>query len=100
MLQVEDIAGFEWDQGNRRKSESKHQVSPPEAEQIFFNTPLYIADDIKHSEAEPRFQALGRTRAGRLLHATFTLRAEGTLIGVISARPMSKKERLRYDQEA
>jgi uncharacterized DUF497 family protein len=100
MLDLHRIIGFEWDEGNRRKSEGKHRVSQLEAEQIFFNTPLRLADDLRHSEAEPRYQALGETNEGRCLHVTFTLRHGGTLIRVISARPMSRKERIQYGGEA
>jgi uncharacterized DUF497 family protein len=34
------------------------------------------------------------------LHISFTLRADGKLIRVISARTMHRKERSRYEQEA
>ena len=46
-----------------------------------------------------RFHALGHTDAGRLLHVTFTLRHNDTMIRVISARAMHRKERLRYEEE-
>jgi uncharacterized DUF497 family protein len=42
---------------------------------------------------------LGHTDAGRLLHVTFTLRHNDTVIRVISARPMHRKERFRYEEE-
>lgn len=100
MLDFGRIVGFDWDQGNARKSTSKHRVDQSEAEQLFFNDPLLILDDSTHSQDEPRFHALGRSDAGRLLHATFTLRREGTLIRVISVRDMSRKERMRYAEEA
>jgi uncharacterized protein len=58
-----------------------------------------IADDVKHSDREARYQAMGRTIAGRLLHVTFTLRDNQTKIRVISARSLSRKERAYYDQE-
>src|SRR5206468_11331421 len=38
----------------------------------------------KHSRDEVRFHALGKTEAGRLLHITFTMRAPGKKIRVIS----------------
>jgi uncharacterized protein len=44
--------------------------------------------------------AFGHTDAGRLLHISFTLRGNGKLIRVISARTTHRKERLRYEQEA
>ena len=93
------ITGFEWDAGNQRKSADKHDVTQPEVEQMFLNEPLIIADDPGHSVNQPRHHAIGQTNAGRLLHVTFTLRAEATLIRPISARDMSRKERTRYAQE-
>ena len=100
MLDLERIEGFDWDEGNARKSAEKHQVSQGEAEQIFFNDPLLIVEDTRHSVHEPRLHALGRTDDGRLLHVSFTLRGDGRLIRVISAGTMHRKERLRYDQES
>jgi uncharacterized protein len=91
------LEGFDWDEGNARKNE-KHGVSKAEIEQVFFNAPLVVADDPKHSAAEPRFHALGRTDDDRWLHVTFTARRAGTLLRPISARPMSRKERKIYEQ--
>jgi uncharacterized protein len=93
------IAGFDWDVGNARKNE-KHGVTQSEAEQIFFNEPLLVAEDAQHSRNETRYQALGKTDFMRLLHVTYTLRAHGTKIRVISARAMSVKERRLYETEA
>ena len=97
MLEFEHIVGFEWDAGNARKND-RHGVSMAEAEQVFFNAPLLVVDDEKHSQHEARHHALGRTHEGRLLHLTFTLRAAGSLIRVISARDMHRKERTIYEQ--
>jgi uncharacterized DUF497 family protein len=98
MIDFKRIAGFDWDGGNSRKNTLRHDVSQPEAEQAFFNQPLLMLADAKHSEQEPRFHALGHTDDGRLLHITFTLRRDKTLIRVISARDMSRKERSHYEQ--
>lgn len=92
------VKGFDWDAGNARKSADKHGVSMAEAEQIFFNQPLLLLADTRHSRHEPRFHALGITDDGRKLHISFTLRASGTLIRVISARDMLRKERDVYEQ--
>ncbi|MGC2079497.1 MAG: BrnT family toxin [Xanthobacteraceae bacterium] len=99
MLDLAQIEGFEWDQGNSRKSIEKHDVSQAEAEQVFFNEPLLIVEDVSHSSYEIRLHGLGQTDAGRLLQISFTLRGNGKLIRVISARTMHRKERLRYEQE-
>jgi uncharacterized protein len=100
MLDFDRVDGFEWDDGNARKSAEKHGVSQSEAEQVFFNSPLLLLDDSRHSAGEARFHAYGRTDSNRLLHATFTMRSEGKYIRVISARDMSRKERTVYEQEA
>ena len=97
MIDFSVIVGFEWDSGNERKNE-KHGVSMAEAEQVFFNIPLLLLDDLAHSQNEPRLHALGPTDEGRLLHISFTLRRSGELIRVISARDMHRKERSFYDQ--
>lgn len=92
------IEGFDRDAGNEQKSSDKHGVSQAEAEQVFFNRPLLVSDDIKHSSSEMRFHALGRSNARRYLQVSFTLRDNDTRLRVISARPMSRKEALQYDQ--
>jgi uncharacterized DUF497 family protein/predicted DNA binding CopG/RHH family protein len=92
MIDLSGIERFEWDEGDARKNLDKQDVSQAEAEQIFVGEPL-IAEDAKHSQDEPRYQALGSTIDGRRLHVTFTLRDGGRKIRVISARDMNRKER-------
>ena len=99
MIDWAAVTGFEWDDGNARKSVDKHDVSQAETEQIFFNEPLLLLHDQRHSGQERRFHALGRTDEGRLLHITFTMRGAGKLIRIISARDMHRKERGFYEQE-
>ena len=98
MINLVNVTGFQWDSGNARKSFEKHDVTQAEAEQVFFNQPLLIAEDTEHSKQEPRFHALGRTDDDRRLHITFTLRKSGSLMRVISARDMHRKERATYEQ--
>lgn len=76
----------------------KHDVSQSEVEQVFFNEPVLVLDDTKHSHVKPRYHALGKTDEARLLHITFTLRSTGALIRVISARDMHRKGRAAYEQ--
>ena len=93
MIDLARITGFDWDAGNSRKNTHKHGVTQAEAEQIFFNEPLLLVSDERHSDEEVRIHALGVTDDDRTLHISFTLRGAGTLIRVISARDMSRKER-------
>jgi uncharacterized protein len=97
MIDLDQVSGFDWDAGNARKND-KHAVTLAEAEQVFFNTPLLLLDDVAHSLSEARFHALGKSDEGRQLHITFTLRQAGALIRIISARDMHRKERGIYDQ--
>jgi uncharacterized DUF497 family protein len=89
------VVGFDWDEGNILKP-GKHAVSNAEAEQVFVNEPLVVMEDAAHSRGESRWHALGRTNDGRRLHITFTLRATGTKVRIISARPMHRKEMTVY----
>ena len=95
MISLNEITGFDWDAGNQRKSQDKHGISQNEAEQVFFNMPLLLLDDVKHSQNEPRFHAYGKTDNAKLLHITFTIRNKK--IRVISARKMHKKEQAYYE---
>jgi hypothetical protein len=91
------VESFEWDKGNSWKND-KPRVRREEAEQVFFHEPLLLAEDGRHGGAEDRFHAMGVTTEGRRLHVTFALRGGGSRIRVISARPMSRKERKVYDE--
>jgi uncharacterized DUF497 family protein len=64
-----------------------------------FSEPLLLLPDARHSELEARFHALGRTDDGRRLRITFTLREQGRLIRIISARDMQRTERTQYGQD-
>ena len=98
MKMLDQVVQFDWDGGNQRKSHDKHGVTQSEAEQVFFNAPLLVVVDQKHSKLEPRWHALGKTDQGRTLHLTFTLRGAGKALRVISVRDMHRKERVIYEQ--
>lgn len=88
--------GFEWDAGNAPKVLARHDVEPGECEQVFFRKPFVVAFDEGHSGTEPRWHGLGQTLAKRKLYVVFTVR--GTLIRVIAAREMNRKERRKYEE--
>jgi uncharacterized DUF497 family protein len=90
------LEGFQWDLGNSRKNLKRHQVTDNEAEEAFFNQPIVVVDDTRHSVNERRFVLHGVTNEGRGLTVIFT--ARGSLIRVISARDMSRKERRAYEK--
>ena len=94
--EILNCTGFQWDDGNSEKNWISHQVTKSECEQIFFNQPLIIGNDEKHSKVEKRYYVLGQTDSDRQLYIVCTARQN--LVRVISARDMSKKEREVYNQ--
>lgn len=97
--QLARATGFDWDDGNASKVANRHDVDPGECEQAFFVEPFAVTFDAKHAAREPRWRALGGTLAGRRLYLVFTFRGTGgTLIRVIQARDMNRKERHEYEQ--
>lgn len=93
---LKGCTGFDWDDGNLEKNWKLHRVTFWEAEEIFFNEPLVIMADKEHSEQEARYLALGQTDSGRLLFISLTVRR--SLIRVISARDMTRREVRTYEQ--
>ena len=89
-----ESTGFEWDDGNKDKNWIQHNVTNSECEQIFFNQPIILHFDSKHSKDENRFYTLGITDLGKKLFVVFTIRNKK--IRIISARDMSRKERKIY----
>jgi uncharacterized DUF497 family protein len=97
---LEHCVGFDWDEANSYRNYTKHNVTSEEAEAVFFNEPLVVRGDLRHSKNEKRYFALGQTDNGRRLFVSFTIR--GHLIRVISARDMNRKESgwyRKYEEE-
>jgi uncharacterized protein len=92
---IDQVTGFDWDEGNRSKCQ-KHGVSIAEIEAALENENLVIAPDIAHSKSEQRFRAVGTARNGRMI---FRKREATTLVRVISARFMHKKEIEEYEED-
>jgi uncharacterized protein len=88
--------GFDWDEHNAQKLWDRHEVTPEEAEEVFFRRPVIVRGDIRQSKREKRYYLLGQTSRGRLLFAAFTLRQR--LIRIISARDMNRRETEVYQQ--
>lgn len=98
---LDACTGFEWDEENAQKNWIGHQVTPEEAEDVFFNEPLIVRSDVRHSKQEKRYYALGQTSVGRHLFIAFTIRR--SLLRVISVRDMNRKERdvyAKHEKEA
>ncbi len=98
-LDVERMSGFDWDEGNIQKNKLKHGLDFWLIEEIFFNEPLLIYGVIAPFRAQSAdAMRWERPMTGQLLFVAFTVRAQN--IRVISARPMSKKEKNYYEKNA
>ncbi len=86
---------FEWDEGNEVKPK-KHGLTPEEAEEAFFDDNKVIFKDWKHLTLEQRITLLGKTKKGRLINITYTLRKNK--IRVITARLTNRKEVPLYEK--
>ena len=92
-----ELEGFEWNNGNINKNRLKHDVNILECEEVFFNKPIIVLTDLKHSEVEERYRILGITAGKRKLALAITIRNKR--IRVIMARDQSRKERILFDKE-
>jgi uncharacterized DUF497 family protein len=91
------MVAIQWDAGNTAHCR-KHGVSTAEIEELFAGNPA-VAPDLKHSAAETRFMAVGRSKAGRPLFVIFTYRryrGGSVTIRPVMARYMHKKESDSY----
>jgi len=91
--------GSDWNHGNRDKCQS-HGVSIAEIESIFRGS-IALYPDLRHSKAEERFKAIGRSATGRHVLVVFTLRKrdDAVFIRPVSARYMHGKENKHYEKQ-
>ncbi|MBI4091943.1 MAG: BrnT family toxin [Candidatus Levybacteria bacterium] len=88
---------FEWDEGNSDKPK-KHGLTLTETEEAFLDKDKVIFADWKHSATEQRITLLGKTKKGRILNITYTIRAKK--IRIITARSTNRKEVPLYEKTA
>lgn len=88
---------FDWDEEKARINFAKHGVTFDEATSVF-DDPLFLTfADPEQSIQEQRFIIMGESAKGRLLVVSYTDRAETTRL--ISARPVTRKERKAYESD-
>lgn len=96
MIIIPQPLSFEWDSGNKDKNLLKHGVCCQEAEEVFINQPIVIAEDRRHSDSEKRFHVLGVSNNKRYLFLSITIRKQK--VRIISIRDMNKKEKKIYEK--
>jgi len=88
---LKNCTGFQWDGGNSTSNYHRHDLTTAECEEVFFNRPIAIADDMKHPQNGDRYIAYGKTSKQRNLVVVFTVRGES--IRIICAKDMESAEK-------
>jgi uncharacterized protein len=87
---------FEWDGQKSALNQRKHGVAFDEAATVFGDPLGLTFDDSEHSFDERRYLTFGFSTEQRALVVAHTSR--GDTIRIISARPMTPRERREYEQ--
>lgn len=87
---------FVWDPEKARTNEAKHDVSFFEACEVFSDELSSTVRDPDHSLDENRYLIFGISKIGRHLVVSYTERNGRSRL--ISARPMTPRERKAYEQ--
>ncbi|MCC7372959.1 MAG: BrnT family toxin [Chloroflexi bacterium] len=87
---------FEWDPEKAALNLRRHRVAFAEAITVF-SDPLSVTDsDPDHSDDETRFIVIGTSGRGTLMMVVHT--ARGSRIRIISARALTRAERVQYER--
>jgi hypothetical protein len=95
---------FEWDEAKNLSNQRKHGLSFEKASAVFLD-PFYVSTQDRIEDGESRWQTLGMVGDVLVLAVAHTVREENTdgtsvdVIRIISARPATRKERRRYEDE-
>ncbi len=87
---------FEWDRTKAEANLKKHGVSFSEASTVFSDRLSLTLEDKAHSTGEQRFWTIGLSDRGRLVIVMHT--DDNELIGIISARTPTPRERKQYEE--
>ena len=91
-----DDLRFEWDQRKNLANQKRHGVPFEEAVTVFYDEYAVEFYDDEHSEREDRFMMLGRSVRRRMLLVCHCVRANGSVIRIVSARKATKNEQKLY----
>lgn len=87
---------FEWDRRKEASNRRKHGVGFLEAATVFGDPLATTFPDLEHSAFEERFLTVGASATGQLLVVAHT--ESGEKIQIISARPVTRRERKFYEE--
>lgn len=87
---------FEWDPRKDAANRRKHGVGFREATTVFGDPLATTFPDMDHSLSEHRFLTVGASASKRILVIAHTEKQE--IIRIISARPVTPRERRFYEE--
>jgi uncharacterized DUF497 family protein len=88
---------FTWDPGKAAANLKRHGVDFREAATVFDDPLSTTFPDGDHSTSEQRFVTIGMSAPGRRLVVAHT--EQGQTIHIISARPVTRRERKFYEED-
>ena len=90
---------FEWDRAKAASNRRKHGVDFKLAATVFRDQFMSSIPDEEHSDAEERWVTVGEAKNGQLLTVCHVWReaADHELVRIISARPVSPRERRQFE---
>jgi uncharacterized DUF497 family protein len=86
---------FEWDPDKAARNIAKHGVTFSDAATVFGDPLATTYFDPDHSDDEDRYLTFGQSNMGQFLLVSHTDRVDR--IRIISARPMTRRERKSYE---
>jgi uncharacterized DUF497 family protein len=95
---------FEWDEVKNRSNQRKHGISFEIAARVFAD-PFALTEQDRVEDGEPRWRTFGLVGDFALLVVAHTRRDEDSngrpfeVIRIISARPATRRERRRYEED-
>jgi hypothetical protein len=87
---------FIWDEAKAKRNLEKHGITFAEVTQVFSDPLALTFDDVAHSVDEQRWITFGTINGKRYVVVCHT--EADLVIRIISAREMTKSERVLYEQ--
>jgi uncharacterized protein len=87
-----------WDEAKNRSNRRKHGISFDTAARVFLD-PLHISRQDRIVEGEERWQTIGMVDGVLLILVAYTvIEEEDEVIRIISARRVTRQERIEYEE--
>jgi uncharacterized DUF497 family protein len=89
---------FVWDEAKNRANRKKHGISFDTAVHVFLD-PLHLTREDRTVEGEQRWQTIGRVEGALLVLVAYAvISEEDEILRIISARRVTRRERLEYEE--